>query len=626
MEQSNQKNGLINLLALLGVSIGGLEVARYANSLAGQVDVLFLGIGVLVAAVSWFQMRLEDRERLEKLELDELAKSHGGSALFEAKDAELFPAQRSREQFERFFVPVFTVLVFVLQAGGAWLLWRWLSRTTTVPDVKQPITGSALFGVFFLLLFVLGRFSASLAQQKRIRLLRPGASYLLLNSFLCLVVALGMVGVWAGFPKADVYVARGLCVLLGLVALETLTQLVLEIYRPRVKGKIERPLYESRLVGLLGQPEGLVTTAAQALDYQFGFKVSETWFYRFFEGALGWLLLLQVVALVLSTTVVFIEAGEQGLLERCGRLVESRSPLGPGAHLKWPWPIDRVYRYQTDQIQTFTIGSPMETGKEKEKYVLWGQGHMGETNFLVAGRMQVSQQTTNEATGKRTPPVNLLTVTVPVQFQITNLLEWVYKNEDAPSLLEDLGTREVVRYLSGVDMNEIMSEGRQAAVQTLRERIQAAANEYNLGAQIISVDMGDLHPPVKVAPEYEKVISATQTKQAKILAARADSIRTNALSGAQAVSIVNKASAERRAREVGAVAQAALFTNQIPAFEAAPSVYPERTYLQTFARSTANARKYILLTTNTYDVLQFDLQESVASSLLNLTVPAPKPK
>ena len=71
-----------------------------------------------------------------------------------------------------------------------------------------------------------------------------------------------------------------LCGLLGLVALETLIQLVLEIYRPRVKGKIERPLYESRLVGLLGQPEGLITTAAQALDYQFGFKVSETWFYR----------------------------------------------------------------------------------------------------------------------------------------------------------------------------------------------------------------------------------------------------------------------------------------------------------------------------------------------------------
>ena len=184
--------------------------------------------------------------------------------------------------------------------------------------------------------------------------------------------------------------------LLGLVALETLIQLVLEVYRPRVKGKVERPLYESRVVGLLGQPEGLVTTAAQALDYQFGFKVSETWFYRFFERALGWLLLLQVGALVLSTSVVFIEAGEEGLLEHFGRLVESRSPLGPGAHLKWPWPIDRVYRYRTEQIQTFTVGSAQESGQEKEKYVLWGQRHRGETNFVVAGRVQISQETTNE--------------------------------------------------------------------------------------------------------------------------------------------------------------------------------------------------------------------------------------
>ena len=135
MERSIQKNGLINLLALLAVGVAGLAVARYANSLAGQVSVLFLGIGVLVAAVSWFQMRLEDRERLEKLELDELAKTHGGSALFEARDAEVFPAQRSREQFERFFVPAFTVLLFLLQAGGAYLLWRWLSQSTTASAV-----------------------------------------------------------------------------------------------------------------------------------------------------------------------------------------------------------------------------------------------------------------------------------------------------------------------------------------------------------------------------------------------------------------------------------------------------------------------------------------------------------
>ena len=96
MERSIQKNGLINLLVLLAVGVAGLGVARYANTPAGQVNILFLGIGGLVAAVSWFQMRLEDRQRPEGLELHELAKAHSSSASVEAKDAEVFPALLSR--------------------------------------------------------------------------------------------------------------------------------------------------------------------------------------------------------------------------------------------------------------------------------------------------------------------------------------------------------------------------------------------------------------------------------------------------------------------------------------------------------------------------------------------------
>ena len=66
----------------------------------------------------------------------------------------------------------------------------------------------------------------------------------------------------------------------------------------------------------------------------------------------------------------------------------------------------------------------------------------------------------------------------------------------------------------------------------------------------------------------------------------------------------------------------ALFTNQIPAFHAAPSVYVDRTYLQALVQSTADARKYVLLTTNTEDVLQFDLQEKIGRDLLDIRLPA----
>jgi len=627
MERNIQRNGLVNLLILLLVGIAGFAVARYTNSLAGQINIVFLGLGILVAAVSWFQMRLEESERLEKLELEELSRTHADSALFEAKEADVFPAQRAREQFERFFVPIFTVILGLIQAGSAYFFWRWLSKTTTVVALKEPMAGLFLFFLFALVLFLVGRFSATFARLQKQRLLRPGASYLLLNALLCAAVGGGIIAAQSGFPQADLYIAFVFCGILAVTAVETLVALVLEMYRPRVKGKVERPLYESRLVGLLGQPEGLITTAAQAIDYQFGFKVSETWFYRFFERAMLWLVPLQVLLLILSTGVVVIEPGEQALLEHFGKPAEGHTVLGPGAHLKWPWPVDKVYRYRTELIQSFNVGSAPEPGAEQERVVLWTVAHSKEENFLVANREPVSMTVTNEASGKKTPPVSMLVVSIPVQYQITNLVDWAYNNEDAPALLQDLATREVVRYLAGVDLNGLMSYGRLEAGEEIVQHIQRACDEHQLGARIISAGLQDLHPPVKVAPDYEKVIAAEQTKAAKIVAARAEEVRTNALAGARAASLINTAQAERFAREKGAWARAGLFTNQIPAFKAAPSVYVQRAYLQTFARATAKARKYLLLTTNTDDVIQFDLQDSIARDILSeVKVPPPEKK
>jgi regulator of protease activity HflC (stomatin/prohibitin superfamily) len=173
-------------------------------------------------------------------------------------------------------------------------------------------------------------------------------------------------------------------------------------------------------------------------------------------------------------------------------------------------------------------------------------------------------------------------------------------------------------------MDQIMSRGRLEASSGLAARIQAAADEHKLGAQIISAGLQDLHPPVKVAPDYEKVVGALQTKQARILAAKADEIRTNAMAGAAALAVHNREVARSVELVSGTLAQAARFTNQIPAFLAAPQVYAERAYLEAFVRGTTDARKYVLLTTNTEDVVIFDLQDKIREDLTSLKVPAPK--
>ena len=620
MDRNTKRNGLVNFLVLLVLGAAVFGAARYAGSLAGQVAAVFFGLGTLIAFVSWFQMRLEERELAEKLEIEELARTKTSSTLFEDKETAFFPARSSRGQFEKYFVTGFMVVLLVLELTGAIVLWRALSTMTFV-GIAAPkmLVALGLFGGMALILFMRGRFAVTIARLENNRLLRPASNFVLLGSYLCVLAGAALLGDKVEFAKADLFVAKFFTGLLGLVALETLIMLVFEIYRPRLKGKVARPLYDSRVIGLLAQPEGLVATAAQTLDYQFGFKVSETWFFKVLRERLPLVLLAQFGVLILSSCVVFIEAGEEALLERFGKPVSKNNVLLPGAHLKLPWPVDKVYRYRTEQIQSFVVGSAPKDDDQDHKVVLWTVPHVKEeVNYLVANRHESDAitATTDNPNAKKVPPVSLLTTSIPIQYQVTNITEWVYGHESSSNALLHIATREVARFLVSVDMTELMSVKRLESSQALAQRIQAAAGARNLGVKILHVGLQDVHPPVKVAPEYQKVVAANQQKQAKIIAAQGEAIVTNALASAQATVITNNAEAARLNLELVTTARAAAFTNQLPAYLAAPSVYRQRLYAQVFPRAVAGARKYILVSTNTDHVITFDLQHNATDDMI----------
>lgn len=626
MERNIQKNGLVNLFLLLIVAVGTFGIARFTQTLSGQVAVVFLGIGVLIAVVSWFQMRLEERERLEKLEFDEVTRSGASSTLFNAGEADAFPARRAREQFEKFFVPGFTILLLVVEAIVAGRLWRWLGTFQTTGALSQPLVAMAMLGLFALVLFLLGQFSARLARLENLRLLQPGASFVLLGAYLLALAVAAIAGVQSGFALLDRYVAMAFCVLLALLAVENLLTLLLELYRPRLKGRVAHLLYDSRLVGLMSHPEGIFTTVAHTLDYQFGFKVSETWFYQFMRRSIAWLILLYCAILAASTCLIYVQPGEQALLERFGNPAPGRDLLGPGFHAKLPWPIEKAYRYRTQEIQSFDIGFEHDAEKEAhESAVLWTVSHYKEEFHLLVASRDTSGSNTN-ATGKRAPPVNLLSVGIPVQFQIHDLRAWAYNYSDAASLLEEVATREVVRYLVGVDVIEIMSTARFNAAEELRNRIQARADELKLGVRVLFVGLQDVHPPVAVGGAYEKAVGAKQKREAEILKARAQAVRSNALAGAEVTRRKLSASGESARRIAAAQANEALFTNQMAAFKGSPEVYRQRAYLQTLARHGADARKFVLAVTNAQEVLMLNMEDKLRDDLINLQLPQAKPR
>ena len=82
MEKNSPTMGIVNILVLLAAGVASLGLALYDGTFAGQVAAVFFAGGFLTAVVGFLQMRLEDRERLEKLDFDEMNKSSKSSSLF----------------------------------------------------------------------------------------------------------------------------------------------------------------------------------------------------------------------------------------------------------------------------------------------------------------------------------------------------------------------------------------------------------------------------------------------------------------------------------------------------------------------------------------------------------------
>ena len=639
MEQQNSKKlGFINGLVLLVVTIAALFLALKAGSTVGLAGVVLLSIGTLISFFGFIQSHLIDRERVEALEMQELDRTHGNESLFAGAAEDAYPARNARRQFEKWVVPAFSVLVLIGQALGLWWIYGELKDWTGGPTPDGAVLSIMFFGLFMVVLFMMGKYSAGLARMDGQELLRPGANYMLLGSVISAAAVLAQAASFFGYSAWDKGITWVVFAVIAVSALENLVTLVLEIYRPRLDDKKARLLYDSRLIGLLGQPGGLVSTATQALDYQFGFKVSETWFYKYLEQKLALIIAIQVVVLFLSSSFVVIQQNEEAFLERFGKRSDH---LLPGFSFKLPWPIDKVYRYKTKKIQNFVLGvldkdeaaKPNSGDPEDVQVLLWTSQHNHGSskdpeqnyNMIVASSDVLLNTVASDSV-----PVNLLTVSIPVQYRINNLTNWVYNTDNAGSMLQKLSMRAVTRYLIGVDINELMGPGRTKAQEELKKTIQQQADIKQLGAEIVFVGLQDIHPPVGqteqskasggVAESYEKVNVAQLHSETNRLGALQYKAGKVPQSRGAASELLAKARSESTNKVAKAKAEAGRFDQQMSAFNAAPSVYKTRSKLDAFQRATKGVRKYILSDPSNRDIINLELQDQLRSDLLDVTV------
>jgi len=386
------------------------------------------------------------------------------------------------------------------------------------------------------------------------------------------------------------------------------------------------------------------------LDYQFGFKISETWAFHFLERAIAPLILFQVITFYLLTCVMIVGPEERAFVERFGRPRNATTPLEPGLHLKWPWPIEVTRRFPAMRVKVVQIGEydtpkgsedehdphaghgegeEPEKGAEEEAHahedmdaILWTEKHAKSVfKWMVASTSETAQAEAKREKG-RVPPVNFITGLVDVHYRIENLYDYVYKHRDAHATVRLLTYRALTRYMTGVDINELITKGRQAATQGLQKHIQDLANDHELGVKIIMVGIQDVHPPMEVAAAYESVVSAKEKKRTLVNEANAYVSRELPQAQGRAAIMALEAEAYAVERSKVTAGRATRFEALLKAYNKSPDLFRVRRGLMAIVEAIGTSRKYVVPSwsgANEVDVI--DLQEKLQLDILDTEVP-----
>jgi len=539
MTVSSKRPVHVALVSLI-LSIIFFGVTFFLGRWSGFFAVYAISWFILSVAFIWFVLCLQFYQRSlaeqEKLDAGQLARGEGKSTIFEAgsEQATLFTAAQNRLAiFEKWFIPVFSALIAVYQIGIGLYLFN-AAGPAVESELKQPLLCGIFMTAIAFISFLISRYATGMSAQIEWKPLRAGGSSLLGVAVLCFALAIILALAYLFNFLAPVNViGLIIAVLLMVLGIETALNLILDIYRPRLKGRYSRSAFDSRLLGIINEPGGILRSAADAIDYQFGFKVSQTWFYKLLEQAIVPLVLFGAVTLYLFSCVVVVEPDEQAIVEHFGNPLNPDSEvryLEPGLAFKWPWPIDIAYKYPTKKITEISIGFvpkiDPETGLVERKPLLWGQQHYEEEYKLMVASRQSGVESLSG-----TVPVSLVIAAVPVQYRIKDLYSFIYNHNEPEKLLESICYRELTKFAASARIetdeqngseDSLLGAGRATAARTLTERIQQAVNEQNLGVEIVYVGLQGIHPPPEVAADYQKVIGAVQQKQALILNAQAE--------------------------------------------------------------------------------------------------------
>ncbi|HVZ92982.1 MAG TPA: SPFH domain-containing protein [Phycisphaerales bacterium] len=518
---------VLAVLMLIYGRLGGDPAAT-----TGAIAML-LGLPVWASlALVFHQHRLE---RLEALETEAYRASTAAQAsVFEQAGADQTVQAGKLAWMHRWFLPAVSLLFAAAMVGVG--IVRFLDARETLRKLGEssidfqppPLHGWAIaIGVGVAVIgFIFARFIAGMAKERVWSLLHAGSA---------VAVAAALIGaaqvvshfLFIATRKSELlqYLPAALAVFMIAIGAEALLNFVLNLYRPRRAGEYQRPAFDSRVLSFIAAPDRLAASLSEAVNYQFGFDVSSTWFYRLIARSVGSLFILGVLAIWAMSLFAVVKPDETGLLLVNGKLVRT---VDPGLVIKYPWPFSTVVTFPSSAAARLNIGAQ---APNKDGPILWTTEHSEDEKDRL---FLLQPAAVDRRADARSGDLVLMAAEVPVLYRVADLQKYLALAQDGPGdapdktrqdFLTSVASGLVIRHVATRRLDEMLGPDRSAIADEIKSLLQSEFDKLNAGVQVIFVGISGVHPEQSVAPAFEAVVQKDQRREALIEQSQAFAIR-----------------------------------------------------------------------------------------------------
>ena len=204
---------------------------------------------------------------------------------------------------------------------------------------------------------------------------------------------------------------------------------------------------------------------------------------------------------------------------------------------------------------------------------------------------------------------NMVSVEMEMQYRVTDPYRWIFATTD-PERSISQALDSAIRYVVGHSkMDDVLTDGREAARQRVFEEMQAIVGPYNLGINIIDMNFTNARPPTEVKAAFDDAIAAQEDQQRFIREAEAYAREIEPRARGQVNRMNEEAQAYKERSILEAQGEVARFEELLPQYVAAPEVTRQRIYLETMEQVFANTTKIMVDTEGSGNMMYLPLDK-----------------